>query len=76
MIMEIGKVHQFAITSATTNAQVAAQEAFENGMDDGVKMRAVYQERRDLLLAGLAKAGFECASPNGPSTYLLKFQKR
>ncbi|QEA31458.1 aminotransferase class I/II-fold pyridoxal phosphate-dependent enzyme [Secundilactobacillus malefermentans] len=65
VIMEIGKVHQFAITSATTNAQVAAQEAFENGMDDGVKMRAVYQERRDLLLAGLAKAGFECASPNG-----------
>lgn len=65
VIMEIGKVHQFAITSATTNAQVAAQEAFENGMDDGVKMRAVYQECRDLLLAGLAKAGFECASPNG-----------
>lgn len=65
VITEIGKVHQFAITSATTNAQVAAQEAFENGMDDGVKMRAVYQERRDLLLAGLAKAGFECASPNG-----------
>lgn len=65
VITQIGKVHQFAITSATTNAQAAAQEAFENGMDDGQKMRAVYQTRRDLLLEGLTKAGFTCASPNG-----------
>jgi len=65
VITQIGKVHQFAITSATTNAQAAAQEAFENGMDDGQKMRAVYQTRRDLLLEGLTKPGFTCASPNG-----------
>ncbi|WP_170999527.1 aminotransferase class I/II-fold pyridoxal phosphate-dependent enzyme [Paucilactobacillus kaifaensis] len=65
VITQIGKVHQFAITSATTNAQVAAQEAFEHGMDDGAKMRETYRKRRDLLLDGLAKAGFTCASPNG-----------
>ena len=65
VISQIGKVHGFAITSATTNAQAAAQEAFENGMDDGAKMRVTYQQRRDLLLNGLAKAGFTCASPNG-----------
>ncbi|WP_082040899.1 aminotransferase class I/II-fold pyridoxal phosphate-dependent enzyme [Paucilactobacillus wasatchensis] len=65
VISQIGKVHEFAITSATTNAQAAAQEAFENGMDDGAKMRVTYQQRRDLLLNGLAKAGFTCASPNG-----------
>ncbi len=65
VITEIGKVHQFAITSATANAQAAAEEAFKNGPDDGVAMRKIYQQRRDLLLAGLKKAGFECASPKG-----------
>lgn len=65
VITEIGKVHQFAITSATTNAQAAAEEAFKNGPDDGVAMRKTYQQRRDLLLAGLKTAGFECASPKG-----------
>ncbi|BAP84669.1 aspartate aminotransferase [Paucilactobacillus hokkaidonensis JCM 18461] len=65
VITQIGKVHQFAITSATTNAQAAAEEAFKNGPDDGAKMRVTYQKRRDLLLAGLQKAGFTCANPNG-----------
>ncbi|ANZ61148.1 aromatic amino acid aminotransferase [Secundilactobacillus paracollinoides] len=65
VVTEIAKVHQFAITSATTNAQAAAEEAFKSGPDDGQKMRVVYQERRDLLIDGLQKAGFECASPNG-----------
>ena len=65
VITEIGKAHQFAITSATANAQAAAEEAFKNGPDDGVAMRKIYQQRRDLLLAGLKKAGFECASPKG-----------
>ncbi|WP_203651538.1 aminotransferase class I/II-fold pyridoxal phosphate-dependent enzyme [Secundilactobacillus yichangensis] len=65
VITEIGKVHQFAITSATANAQAAAEEAFKNGPDDGVAMRKIYQQRRDLLLAGLKKAGFECANPKG-----------
>lgn len=65
VITEIGKVHQFAITSATASAQAAAEEAFKNGPDDGVAMRKIYQQRRDLLLAGLKKAGFECANPKG-----------
>ncbi|GAW99011.1 aminotransferase class I/II-fold pyridoxal phosphate-dependent enzyme [Secundilactobacillus mixtipabuli] len=65
VISEIGKVHQFAITSATANAQAAAEEAFKNGPDDGVAMRKIYQQRRDLLLAGLKAAGFECANPKG-----------
>lgn len=65
VIAEIAKVHQFAITSATANAQAAAEEAFKNGPDDGVAMRDIYQQRRDLLLKGLQQAGFECASPKG-----------
>lgn len=65
VIREIAKVHQFAITSATANAQAAAEEAFKNGPDDGQAMRQIYQQRRDLLLKGLQEAGFDCASPKG-----------
>lgn len=65
VITQIGKVHQFCITSATTNAQDAALEAFKNGMDDGVEMRKAYQERRDYLEAALNELGFTCAKPEG-----------
>ena len=51
MITQIGKVHQFAITG--NHKRLLRLTAFENGMDDGQKMRAVYQTRRDLLLEGL-----------------------
>ncbi|MCV3740223.1 aminotransferase class I/II-fold pyridoxal phosphate-dependent enzyme [Lentilactobacillus hilgardii] len=65
VINEIGKVSEFTITSATTNAQAAAEEAFKNGMDDAAPMRAAYIKRRDLLIDGLSKAGFSCPNPNG-----------
>ncbi|WP_288529366.1 aminotransferase class I/II-fold pyridoxal phosphate-dependent enzyme [uncultured Secundilactobacillus sp.] len=65
VIREIAKVHQTAVTATTANAQAAAEEAFAHGQNDGVEMRAVYQNRRDFLLAGLADAGFQCASPKG-----------
>lgn len=65
VIAQIGKVHQFCITSATTNAQDAALEAFKNGPDDGVEMRKAYQERRDYLEGALNDLGFSCAKPEG-----------
>lgn len=65
VISEIGKVSEFTITSATTNAQAAAEEAFKNGMDDAAPMRKEYMKRRDLLIDGLSKAGFSCPNPNG-----------
>lgn len=65
VINEVGKVSEFTITSATTNAQAAAEEAFKNGMDDAQPMKAEYMKRRDLLIGGLSKAGFSCPHPNG-----------
>ena len=65
VITEIGKVSEFTITSCTANAQAAAQEAFTNGLNDAAPMRAEYLKRRDLLTAGLKKAGFTCPNPNG-----------
>ncbi|MET1249387.1 pyridoxal phosphate-dependent aminotransferase [Sporolactobacillus sp. STCC-11] len=62
---ELSKIHQFTITSATTMAQDAAQEAFENGMDDGAEMRAEYEKRRDFVYEEMSKAGFACVKPEG-----------
>ncbi|KRL13130.1 Aromatic amino acid aminotransferase [Schleiferilactobacillus perolens DSM 12744] len=65
VVGEIGKVHQFMITSATTNAQVAAEEAFKNGQNDTEPMRQAYIERRDYLVPVLQKLGFQVANPDG-----------
>lgn len=65
IINEVAKVSEFTITSLTTNAQAAAEEAFKNGMDDALPMKKEYMKRRDLLVAGLEKAGFSCPNPNG-----------
>jgi aminotransferase len=62
---ELSKIHQFTITSATTMAQDAAQEAFENGMDDGAEMRVAYENRRDFVYEEMSKAGFDCVKPEG-----------
>ena len=45
--------------------QDAAEEAFANGKDDAVPMKQEFQKRRDVLLAGLTKLGFECVKPKG-----------
>ncbi|WP_283679406.1 aminotransferase class I/II-fold pyridoxal phosphate-dependent enzyme [Lentilactobacillus sp. Marseille-Q4993] len=65
IINEIAKVSEFTITSPTANAQAAATEALENGMDDALPMKEEYRKRRDLLVKGLAEAGFTCPTPKG-----------
>jgi Aspartate/tyrosine/aromatic aminotransferase len=65
IIRKLGTVHQFMITSATTMAQDAAQEAFENGMDDGAAMRVEYEKRRDFVYRKMQELGFACPKPEG-----------
>lgn len=62
---ELGKVHQFTITTTATMTQKAAAEAFANGFDDGPIMKKEYQKRRDYLFDKLTELGFECAQPDG-----------
>lgn len=62
---ELSKIHQFTITTTTAIAQDAAQEAFENGLNDSQEMKKEYQARRDYLYSNLTKLGFECAKPQG-----------
>ncbi|MCL1631654.1 pyridoxal phosphate-dependent aminotransferase [Sporolactobacillus sp. CPB3-1] len=62
---ELAKIHQFTITSTATIAQDAALEAFENGMDDGARMREEYRKRRDFVYEAMTRSGFECVKPQG-----------
>ncbi len=65
LIDEIIKVHQYLVTSATTNSQKAAVEALTAGMNDGEKMKERYVERRDYLLKELTPLGFHISQPDG-----------
>jgi len=62
---QLGKIHQFTVTSTTTNAQAAATEALTNGIDDAQVMKCEYQKRRDYLYEALNQLGFESAKPEG-----------
>ncbi|MBT1142862.1 aminotransferase class I/II-fold pyridoxal phosphate-dependent enzyme [Lactiplantibacillus argentoratensis] len=62
---QLGKIHQFTVTSTTTNAQAAATEALKNGLDDAQVMKREYQKRRDYLYDALNELGFQSAKPEG-----------
>lgn len=65
IMTNISKMHAFLVTSVTNNVQDAGTEALVNGADDPVKFREIYQQRRDVLVAGLKKLGFEMLTPEG-----------
>ena len=62
---KILQMHEYLVTTVTDNTQVAAAEALTNGLDDPIAFRKAYQRRRDMIIAGLTKAGFEMATPQG-----------
>ncbi|MDY3300458.1 MAG: aminotransferase class I/II-fold pyridoxal phosphate-dependent enzyme [Limosilactobacillus reuteri] len=65
IMANISKMHAFLVTTVTNNVQVAAAEALTNGLDDPLEFRKIYRHRRDLLVAGLKKLGFEMLTPEG-----------
>ena len=71
---QLGKIHQFTVTSTTTNAQAAATEALKNGLDDAQVMKREYQERRDYLYDALNDLGFQSAKPEGAFYLFSKIQ--
>lgn len=62
---QLGKIHQFTVTTTTANAQAAAAEALSNGMDDAQVMKKEYMARRDYLYKALNDLGFKSAKPEG-----------
>ena len=65
IMANISKMHAFLVTTVTNNVQVAAAAALTNGLNDPLEFRKIYQHRRDLLVAGLKKLGFEMLTPEG-----------
>jgi len=59
------KVHQYTIMSAPTTAQFAALEALKSGEEAVQEMRARYDRRRRLIVAGLNSIGLTCFEPRG-----------
>ncbi|KRN03865.1 aminotransferase class I/II-fold pyridoxal phosphate-dependent enzyme [Holzapfeliella floricola] len=62
---KVTKVHAFMVTSPSNPAQAAATEALNNGDEDAVAMRKIYQKRRDLIVDELTSMNFEMAKPHG-----------
>ncbi|WP_042145142.1 aminotransferase A [Paucisalibacillus sp. EB02] len=67
------KVHQYSVSCASSISQYAALEALTNGLDDPIKMKEVYQVRRDYVYNRLIKMGLSVNSPNGAFYLFPKF---
>lgn len=72
IVDEIFKVHQSSVNCPPTQAQYAAIAAYAEGDEEVAQMRQGYIERRDLLVAGFEKIGFELASPQGAFYLFIK----
>lgn len=59
------KIHQYVIMSAPTSAQYAGLEAIENGIDDVLRMKNDYLNRRNLLVNRLNRMGLKTNMPHG-----------
>ena len=65
IMTEMKKIHQFAVMSASTTAQIAGLAALRDGDEATEKMKEEYDRRRKFLLEGYKKIGLECAEPLG-----------
>ncbi len=65
ILIQMLKIHQYAIMSAPTTSQYAAIEAMKEGDADIEAMRRDYDYRRRYILDSLRELGMECFEPKG-----------
>lgn len=65
IISQMTKIHQFSIMCAPTTAQYAAIEALRSCDEAVSDMKAEYDRRRKLMVAGFNRIGLECREPKG-----------
>ncbi len=65
IIQGLVRIHQYTIMSAPTMSQVAALEAILHGSGFVEQMRAEYDRRRKLIVAGLNQLGLPTFEPHG-----------
>jgi alanine-synthesizing transaminase len=65
LVTALARMKSYLDYGAFTPIQVAAVAALNGPQDCVDQMRALYRERRDVLVPGLAAAGWEMQSPRG-----------
>ena len=65
LIAALTRVKSYLDYGAFAPIQIAAAAALNGPQDSVAEMRALYRERRDLLVKGLHQAGWEVPSPDG-----------
>jgi len=65
LISALARMKSYLDYGAFTPIQVAAVAALNGPQDCVAEVRALYKERRDVLIRGLAQAGWEVPSPEG-----------
>ncbi|KKO55449.1 aminotransferase class I/II-fold pyridoxal phosphate-dependent enzyme [Paenibacillus sp. DMB20] len=65
LIAAMLKIHQYTAMCAPVLGQIAAIESLRNGLGDKDMMRACFDQRRQLLVAGLRSSGLSCHEPPG-----------
>lgn len=65
IMKSIRKINSFLVTSVTDNVQAAATEALNNGQNDPLEARKVYEDRLKFMKKGLEELGFELSTPQG-----------
>lgn len=61
----VNRILSHSVSHATTFVQWAGIEALKGPQDNIKAMVAEFQERRDLLVSGLAEIGIKCSLPGG-----------
>ncbi|MGC8475238.1 MAG: LL-diaminopimelate aminotransferase [Acetobacteraceae bacterium] len=65
LISALARMKSYLDYGAFTPIQVASAAALNGPQDCVAEMRALYRERRDVLIRGLAAAGWDVPSPEG-----------
>jgi alanine-synthesizing transaminase len=65
LISALARMKSYLDYGAFTPIQVAASAALTGPQDCVAEMRALYKDRRDILIKGLSAAGWEMPSPEG-----------
>ncbi|WP_251717794.1 aminotransferase class I/II-fold pyridoxal phosphate-dependent enzyme [Lactobacillus agrestimuris] len=65
IMKSIRKINAFLVTSVTDNVQAAAIEALNNGKNDPLESRKIYEDRLVFMKKGLEDLGFELSTPQG-----------
>ena len=76
IMQSIRKINAFLVTSVTDNVQMAAVEALNNGQDNPIQSRKIYESRLQFMQTGLEKLGFEMATPQGAFYIFAKIPEK